>query len=104
MNNYDPYHQCATWEACCKRNISFLDTNLAYRKLIDKYGKYSKTLNFTYSFFFWYDECFFEDLPNPDVMLPTDCGVCFICISSKGKSDCVFKQNPNTYKKWHIQK
>ena len=104
MNKYDPYHQCIKWNNCCKENIDLLADNFTYNKLILKYGKYSKRLNFTYPTWHWYMEYFFEDLPNPEIMLPTDCGVCFVCIVRKGSCEYVFKQKPTTYKEWYAKK
>tara|TARA_B110000483_G_C18137121_1_gene519938 strand:- start:571 stop:813 length:243 start_codon:yes stop_codon:yes gene_type:complete len=68
--------------------------------MIKKYGKYGKYLKLHYSYWRWYMECFFDDLHDPDLIAPTDCGVCFVCVSNVVPT-CIFPQEPGTYKDWH---
>ena len=104
MSIYDPYHKCEKWNLCCENNLTLLRKNPSYKRFTKKYGKYSKTLNFTYSDWIWYMECFFEDLPHPNDMFPTDCGVCFVCVYGSGTYECICHQPLNTYKDWYNEK
>lgn len=101
---YDPYHQCESWSQCCQNNKRLLMLNPLYQGMIWKHGKYGKRLKLTYSYYAWYMEWFFDELPHPDIMASTDCGVCFVCVPSKGRRKCIFRQEPGTYTQWYEKK
>ena len=105
--NYDPYHMCVEWRSCCKANYQRLQVKPHY---IENFGnntkkqahlKYRKGI-FTYRKWLWFEEIFFEDLPQPSQMNYTDCGVCICC--ARKKTPCLAPQHPGTYTRWYTKK
>ena len=101
---YDPYHQClGGWRPCCEANYSRLETTPLY---VAMYGlphlRYRRGI-FTYRRWVWFEETFFECLPQPwRLKAATDCGVCVCC--ARKKTPCLAPQRPGTYARWYAKK
>ena len=121
---FDPYHYCEDgWFRCCQENLLRQHSDISYCSFFaDQRAKYipmthiadfvsdtsSNHVNeispgrytFTYRNWLWHKEVFFEDLPRPSRLDPTACGLCYSCVSYRGKWPCFFPQPKGTYAFW----
>ena len=101
---YDPYHQClGGWRPCCEANYHRLETTPLYVAMYGLPHLRHRRGIFTYRRWVWFEETFFECLPQPwRLKAATDCGVCVCC--ARKKTPCLAPQRPGTYARWYAKK
>lgn len=122
---FDPYHYCEDgWFRCCQENLFLQQSDTSYCSFFaDRRAKYMPMSHvadfvsdassnehvdemclgrytFTYRNWLWHKEVFFEELPRPSRLDPTACGLCYSCVSYRGKWPCFFPQPQGTYALW----
>lgn len=115
---FDPYHYCAGgWFACCEANLALQEADAGYgARFADPRAKYAHgyvapgtaggedseagRYTFTYRRWVWHDEVWFEELPRPARLAPSACGLCYSCVSHRGRLACLFPQADGAYARW----
>ena len=114
---FDPYHYCAGgWFACCEANLALQEADPSYcAHFADPRAKYAHggagaadgdgapsagRHTFTYRRWVWHDEVWFEELPRPSRLAPSACGLCYSCVSHRGRLACFFPQADGAYARW----